>query len=345
MPSCWLPVSSSRETTLAEDAAPVHRLYGLRVACRLPLRLGPLPPDPSGAGADIGVTIASVPPPQGAAAEPEVCWESPEPGPSGAPDTRLERRGPWWRMSFNGVGDFWIGQARVVAVPAPGADPELVELRLLGPVLAFCLELRGVVTLHASAVAVDGRAVAFLATHGGGKSSLAAASMRQGADLLTDDLLALDVEDGAVRARPGYPQMRMWPAAAEHFTGAVERWPRVLSGMGKRRIEVGEGGFGAFQPAPVPLAAILLPEHRADAAEVCLEPVAPAAAVMALLAGSYLPRLAPAAGLHERRLALLGRLVEAVPVRRLVYPRGFDRLDATAVRLLDLVRGGLGPEA
>jgi hypothetical protein len=298
-----------------------------------------------GAAADLAVSVAQVPPPRGAAAEPEVCWESPEPGPSGGPDTSLERRGPWWRMSFDGVGEFWIGAARVVAVPAPGAAPELVELRLLGPVLAFCLEQRGVVTLHASAVAVDGRAVGFLATHGGGKSSLAAASMRRGADLLTDDLLALDVEKGAVRARPGYPQMRMWPAAAAHFTGDVERWPRVLAGLGKRRIEIGDGGFGAFHPATVPLAAILLPEHRPDAAEVRLEPVPPAEAVMTLLAGSYLPRLAPAAGLHERRLTLLGRLVEAVPVRRLVHPRGLGRLDATAVRLLDVLRGGLGPEA
>lgn len=275
-------------------------------------------------------------------APPEILWESPERGPGGGPDTRLERRGSWWRLSFDGIGDFFVDETRVVAVPAAVRAPELVELRLLGPVLAFCLELRGVLTLHASAAVVASRAVGFLATHGGGKSSLAAALMQRGEGrLLSDDLLALEVGD-EVRARAGVPQMRLWPHAAEHFTGEAARWPKVHPSFGKRRVAVGGDGFGRFEPQTVPLAAILVPEHR-PGAEIRFEPLAPAEAVIALLGGSYLPRLAPAAGLHERRLELLGRLVEAVPVRRLVYPRGFDQLSRTAAAIVDeLAAGGAG---
>jgi hypothetical protein len=292
--------------------------------------------------ADLAVSRAVAPPP-GAEAPAQTLWESPERGPGGGPDTHLERRGAWWLLRFAGIGDFFVGDGRVVAVPDPETAAEIVELRLLGPVLAFCLELRGVVTLHASAVVADGRGVGFLATHGGGKSSLAAALMQRGGRLLTDDLLALDVGEGAVRARAGYPQMRLWPAAAEHFTGSAERWPRVHPRFGKRRVEIGPGGFGAFHDAPAPLAAILLPDRRPRANEVALEPLAPSEAVMALVAGSYLPRLAPAAGLGERRLGALGRLVEAVPVRQLIHPRGFDRLDAIAETLLRALDPGLAP--
>ncbi len=285
------------------------------------------------------MTVAAAPPPA-AEAPPEVLWESPEHGPGGGPDTRLERRGAWWLLRFAGIGDFFVGEGRVVAVPDPEAAAEIVELRLLGPVLAFVLELRGVVTLHASAVAAGGRGAAFLATHGGGKSSLAAALLQRGASLLTDDLLALEVGDGAVRARAGYPQMRLWPAAAEHFTGSADRWPRVHPSFGKRRVGVGPGGFGAFHAAPAPLAAILLPDHRPGAAEVALEPLAPSEAVMALVAGSYLPRLAPAAGLGERRLGALAELVETVPVLRLRYPRGYAQLDRAAARVEALLGKG-----
>lgn len=263
----------------------------------------------------------------------EPLWESPERH-DGRPLTVLHRPAAGWQLlCFAGVGGFWLGERQIVAVAEEGADATLVELRLLGPVLALWLERRGVAALHASAVVVGGAAVAFLASNHGGKSSLAAALMQLGTPLLTDDLLAVESSpDGGFVARPGYPQMRFWPAEAERFAAGGDH-PRVHPEFEKRRVRVGEGGFGRFHGEPCRLAAVLLPERAAMAeggGETRLAALAPSLAVVELLRRSFLPRLAAATDLQPQRLDLFTRLVERLPVRRLVYPRGYARLDAVA---------------
>lgn len=51
-------------------------------------------------------------------------------------------------------------------------------------------------TIHASAVAVEGRGLLILGPSGAGKSSLALALMAQGALLVADDRVLLDARDG-----------------------------------------------------------------------------------------------------------------------------------------------------
>jgi hypothetical protein len=60
-------------------------------------------------------------------------------------------------------------------------------------VLPLAAVLQGLEILHASAVVVDGGAVGFVAASGTGKTSLAVNLAATGAELLTDDVLAIDV--------------------------------------------------------------------------------------------------------------------------------------------------------
>ena len=64
-------------------------------------------------------------------------------------------------------------------------------------------------TRHASAVAVDGRALLLLGPSGSGKSALALDLMALGAGLIADDRVALTRREGAViaSAPPGLPPM------------------------------------------------------------------------------------------------------------------------------------------
>lgn len=55
-------------------------------------------------------------------------------------------------------------------------------------------------TIHASAVAVEGRGLLILGPSGAGKSSLALALMAQGALLVADDRVLLDARDGQLIA-------------------------------------------------------------------------------------------------------------------------------------------------
>ncbi|MFQ5680299.1 MAG: hypothetical protein ACE5HP_12680 [Gemmatimonadota bacterium] len=247
---------------------------------------------------------------------------------SGESFLKLYRTGDCDVIRFTEVVDFYAGSDRVEAVLL---DPEYdytVELHLLGTILAYWSERLGRPALHASAVSVDGRACLFLAGNRGGKTSLAAALLRGGHALLSDDLACLSEADGRFCVAPGYPQMRMWPDVAEHFLGSAEDLPLAHPGFEKRRAPVGETGFGSFCPAWQTLGGIYVPERRSP--EVLREPilsrVSARDAVMQLVASSFLPRLTEAAGFQAERFRFFARLARAVPVYRLVYPEGLDLL-------------------
>jgi hypothetical protein len=205
----------------------------------------------------------------------------------------------------------------------------LIEIYLLGYVFACWLEWRGMPALHASAVVVDGHAAAFLSSGGGGKSSSAVALMQAGNTLLTDDILPIEHVGGAYLGRPGLPQMRMWPEQARHFLGRYEDLDLVHPSVSKRRVPIEEGGFGAFCSVPRPLACVYLPERRDPAdwgTRIEIEQVPLREAVMALIGHSFVAPVVGALGLHPHRLGFFARMVSRVPVRRVVYPSGYDRL-------------------
>jgi hypothetical protein len=237
-------------------------------------------------------------------------------------------------LSFSRAGEFRFGSDRIDGY-LPGGASDLAELRILGPVLSYWFECRGLPTLHGSAVSAGGRALVFLSRHGGGKSGLAAALVQAGCPLLTDDMVVLEEHDERWEVRPAYPEMRMWPDEASHFAGSPEELPRVQFDSEKRRVTVGDGGFGTFLDASAPLACIYLACRREETGGgVEIQPVPRSEALIELVRHSFSPRLVEAAGLQPGRLDRLARLVRSVPIRRLVYPTGFDRLPEIAEILM-----------
>jgi len=245
-------------------------------------------------------------------------------------------------LCFTRVADFYLWPDRIVCHLLDPAYDYLVEIRLLGPVLSFWLERQGIPALHASAVAVQGQAVAFLSTNKGGKSSLAASLLQAGYPLLTDDILPVEHTDGVFRGRPGYPTVRLWPDEAQHFLGSCQGLELVHPELAKRRVPVGPDGFGAFCDVSQPLACLYLPERRDPAAretEVEITPVSLRDAVIELVRHSFTARIVEALGWQPQRLDFFARLVRQVPLRRLVYPSGFDYLPRVREAILqDLER-------
>ena len=248
-------------------------------------------------------------------------------------------------VRFTEIADFYLWSNRILCHPLsaefhrrlPEHQPEeveeyqrmLIEIYLLGYVFACWLEWRGLPALHASAVVIDERAVAFLSSGGGGKSSSAVALMQAGNALLTDDILPIETSNGAYMGRPGYPQMRMWPEQAQHFLGHYKDLDLVHPSVSKRRVPLERAGFGAFCSAPRPLACVYLPERRDPAdwgTRIEIKQVPLREAVMALIGHSFVAPVVGALGLHPHRLGFFARMVNRVPVRRVVYPSGYDCL-------------------
>jgi hypothetical protein len=242
-------------------------------------------------------------------------------------------------IRFLDHADYYVWPDRIRCHLRRPRDAWLVEVQLLGMVLALWLELRGTPTLHASTAVVDGRAVAFLATKGGGKTTAATALVAAGHQLLVDDLLALAITSSGVIGQPGYPMLRLWPEQADHFVGDHASLPLVHPEFTKRRVEVGSG-FGHFRREPAPLGRIYLPERRDDTGGVVIEPVPSREALIATVRNSFLHDAVHSFGLAGNRLRQLARVLDHVPVRRVSYPNGFDRLpELVAAVEADLASG------
>jgi hypothetical protein len=156
------------------------------------------------------------------------------------------------------VGFFWpdVGAllirngTEIVFDPASGVEQTVVRLYILGRALSLLLQQRGLLVLHASSIAFDGGAVAFLGAKGWGKSTTAAALHASGYNVVSDDLLALQLDDGMIpMVYPAFPQLKLWPEAATSVGCVVETLPRIHPDYEKRARRV----TGGFSQSPLPL--------------------------------------------------------------------------------------------
>lgn len=167
------------------------------------------------------------------------------------------------RFAVPDVATYLIDPAgcRVVIDPAAGASMQDIRIFLLGTVLGILCARRGILPLHAACVQVGDGAVALAGASGMGKSTLAAAFIRRGYRILSDDVTALEVDgDSRVLVRPSLPRLKLCPDAMDRFVMSADGADRALRDAGKFIIPVDEH----FHPAPLPLIATVHLRPAAD---------------------------------------------------------------------------------
>jgi hypothetical protein len=266
---------------------------------------------------------------------------------SGEPALRI------WRIAedflrldyFDGM-QFWLDRngSRIWAVWPDTLFVEDAATYLLGPVLGLVLRLRGITCLHASAVAFGNSVGAFVGSEGAGKSTTAAALARHGHSVVSDDIVALVERDGAFFVLPAYPYLCLWADSVNILFGAESKLPSFSPNWDKRQLALSENRLG-FEQQSLPLSAIfLLGERSADPGAPRLEPVPPREALLSLVADSYATNLLDRE-MRASEFELLGRLVAAVPVRRLRPHKDPSRLGRLCDLIDDVCGGGaVAPE-
>ncbi|MBK9713270.1 MAG: serine kinase [Kouleothrix sp.] len=184
--------------------------------------------------------------------------------------------------SWRGVGSLLVrGGREIVVDPACGVEERVLRLFLLGGALGLLLHQRGLLTLHASSVAVRGAAVVFLGESGEGKSTMAAAMHARGHAVVVDDVVAIDLSGaGAPLVLPAFPQLKLWPEATSLLGDRPEALALLHPEMEKRARPARNG----FLRQPLPLAAIYV---LAEGPCPEIEPLRPQAAFAELLRFSY----------------------------------------------------------
>ncbi len=230
-------------------------------------------------------------------------------------------------FDWSDLAAFEVRAGREIVVdPIEGVDERLVRLPLLGTVLAVALHQRGLFVLHASAVAVGDSAIVIAGPKGRGKSTLAAALVRRGGRLLTDDQVAIDASAPSLVVVPGPPTMKLWPESAASVGIDPASLPEIAPDYDKRSRRVSDVSLAEATP----LAAVVVLE---DGPETAVTQLPGNEAVLALIAHSYVSRYGgqlltgPVAARH---LAQCASIASRIPVVRLDRPRALDRLDEVA---------------
>ena len=120
----------------------------------------------------------------------------------------------------------------------PDADEAVIAKIRAGLADALLAHLRGETSLHASAVARDGRALAFLGRSGDGKSTLAAHLCQRGFALVADDVLRVTARDGELVATPKERDHWLTPASQDVLgLAAAHEGPKKVRVAARRSAE------------------------------------------------------------------------------------------------------------
>lgn len=278
-----------------------HRVYGLTVATWIPFP--ELELAPADAPVDAVFRLGEVP------------AELASPQFTGARFQASPGRLLAW---IDGVARYLAVEEREIIVqPEPAAiESDLRALLLCSP-MGGLLHQRGLLPLHASAIATPRGAVVFMGNSGRGKSTLAAHFRQRGFRVLADDIAVIRFDAaGTPFAEPGLPQFKLWPNSVSELGEETEALPRLRPQMEKRTLAFPD----SFCREPLPLARLYALESDNQQSDIHLQPQPVLDRVRLLLDHTYRAQYLPGLGIQKAHFKSLGRVAAAVPVVRVRRP-------------------------
>jgi hypothetical protein len=209
---------------------------------------------------------------------------------------------------------------------------------LLFSLPGFLLGLRKSACMHGAAIRRGDGAIALLGGSNSGKSVLSAHMATRGIEVLSDELVALDVIDGDVLVYPGYPWICLrpeslpWLQTASMNAGQIgSKWhylDEAYVTWDLRRTD------GRSQSRKRKLDAIYLLTPVEDSnCEPAIEQVPQHQALIALMEAADRTRI-PYPEFRLREFSLLGSVASAVPTYQLRYPVSAQGLKAVTGLLI-----------
>lgn len=229
-----------------------------------------------------------------------------------------------------------IGHDTIIVDPHPDVEERFLAFPILGPVLAWILSRKGLFLLHASAIDINGRTAVFMGDKLAGKSTTAAAFVRAGHPLITDDLVAISFEEpGRPMIMPAFAQIKLAAdaAAAVTIAGAVAQ-PLIHDAFPKRQ-------HSLPSMATAPATADWFFTLKRGSQDVALMPMDLSAAIRTFNRFSYMSRFSNAnwtAAEDAEHFQNCARLASLAKAGELSVPVGLERLPETVTFVTDLLR-------
>lgn len=206
-----------------------------------------------------------------------------------------------------------------------GSSWESFQSYLLAQVLSFALLKQGIESFHATVMLMEKGAVGLIAPCGQGKSTLAAAFLKEGYPLLTDDLLVLKEEDHGFLAFSSFPRIKLFPRVARGLLGKQITGAPMNPHTRKLVIPLGPS-LSHCHPAPLKAIFVLRGRPaRSRSKGISIKTLSRRRAFLELMANSFNTVIKEPERIR-RQFDLVARLTAAIPIKSLSYPRSLARL-------------------
>lgn len=215
-----------------------------------------------------------------------------------------------------------INSKEIVINPLTNLEENLIRLIILGYSIALILHQKRRLVLHANAVEVNGGAVAFLGHSGQGKSTISLALHRKGYNLLSDDILSVEVDKyNYPLIFPSFPRIKLWPEVIENINKNPESFPPLHFNTNKRSYNLTD----AFPLISMPLKAIYIIKNGQV---IDIKEVNPKKAFIEIIKSSYCYPTFDFIDISEN-FNQCAKVVNDVPVKILKFKHSFDDLPTT----------------
>ena len=224
-------------------------------------------------------------------------------------------------IRIEGVGDFEVCKGRDIRVwPSPGVNgtQKNIEIVVFGPVWATLCHQRGMLPLHASAIATSRGIIAFAGHSGAGKSTTSALLSSLKYELVTDDILTISFNQESVPgAWPYLRRLKLKGDAISHLALApTERVSETIDSE-KSFVRPRLGASDRWSR----LDRVYILEFDPSVSSVSIDRISGAEAVRALVDQTYHFHFISSSGQFGDHLATCAKLASQIAVYRLRRPR------------------------
>lgn len=233
-------------------------------------------------------------------------------------------------LRADGVGRFLITHGEVILFePEQGVPAEACAPYLQGTGIGMLLNQRGEIVLHASAAAVDGKAMLFCGKSGEGKSTLAAALSVLGYATFSDDVSRITFDQaGRPFVSADARQLKLNEETIDFLNLEERRGGAVLQGSAKAYVSP-PAQWGVED---LPLGAIYLLRSPPTATDRIVRLDA-AVALRRLMRRAHRPGMMRGTGQSGRYFEANAKILQHASVFTLERRRGISRLQATTAML------------
>ena len=246
-------------------------------------------------------------------------------------DERVQITSGIYQFDIEGIGRFRAEQGKRIIIDAlPNAKSDEIRVYLLGVAMGITPLLRGMLPLHASAIATKGVAHAFCGDSGAGKSTLVEALRRRGFNLMTDDVGALDPDTEQPLFHAGFPRIKLWGDVLNHFGMDSNSLATDFFRDQKFHMRLHED----FQVEPLPLKRLYLLD-RSSNSEIAIEPIQGYEALEVIRKNTYGANRVIQLGLAARNLKNCGSIARRLQIFRFRRPWQLSRIDDALDALID----------